>query len=78
MPSNNSTAVDITVVVPDSEADLAMIQVENTIAGRVSDIHSLLPGTSLQIVGEKRDIKPQIEKANGHIIAIVQGRVVYV
>ena len=34
------------------DADLAMIPVENTIAGRVGDIHYLLPRTKLQIVGE--------------------------
>lgn len=34
------------------EADLAMIPVENTIAGRVGDIHYLLPSTQLQIVAE--------------------------
>ena len=33
-------------------AELAMIPVENTIAGRVGDIHYLLPRTSLQIIGE--------------------------
>ena len=33
-------------------ADLAMIPVENTIAGRVADIHHLLPNTRLHIVGE--------------------------
>jgi len=34
------------------EADLAMIPIENTIAGRVADIHHLLPGSGLFIVGE--------------------------
>ncbi|WP_244631136.1 prephenate dehydratase [Aureimonas sp. ME7] len=34
------------------EADLAMIPIENTIAGRVADIHHLLPVSGLQIVGE--------------------------
>ncbi|WP_321488619.1 prephenate dehydratase [uncultured Hyphomonas sp.] len=46
------TFEDCFAAVEKGEADLAMIPVENTIAGRVSDIHSLLPGTSLQIVGE--------------------------
>ncbi|MGB5706636.1 MAG: prephenate dehydratase [Arenicellales bacterium] len=35
-----------------SEADLAMIPIENTIAGRVADIHHLLPESHLFIVGE--------------------------
>ena len=33
-------------------ADLAMIPVENSIAGRVADIHHLLPDSGLHIVGE--------------------------
>jgi prephenate dehydratase len=34
------------------EADLAMIPIENTIAGRVADIHHLLPESQLHIIGE--------------------------
>ncbi len=34
------------------KADLAMIPIENTIAGRVADIHHLLPESRLNIVGE--------------------------
>jgi len=34
------------------EADLAMIPIENTLAGRVADIHHLLPQSSLYIIGE--------------------------
>jgi prephenate dehydratase len=34
------------------EAELAMIPVENSIAGRVADIHHLLPESGLHIVGE--------------------------
>lgn len=33
-------------------ADLAMIPIENTLAGRVADIHLLLPKSDLHIVGE--------------------------
>lgn len=32
--------------------DAAMVPVENSTAGRVADIHHLLPGTGLQIIGE--------------------------
>jgi prephenate dehydratase len=38
--------------VRDGVADLAMIPVENTIAGRVADIHHLLPHGGLHIVAE--------------------------
>ncbi|WP_309086362.1 prephenate dehydratase [Chelativorans sp.] len=34
------------------KADLAMIPIENTLAGRVADIHYLLPHSRLHIVGE--------------------------
>jgi len=34
------------------EADLAMIPVDNTIAGRVADVHHLMPGGDLFIIGE--------------------------
>jgi prephenate dehydratase len=34
------------------KADLAMIPIENTIAGRVADIHHLLPTSKLHIIGE--------------------------
>src|ERR1700712_4403 len=34
------------------KADLAMIPIENTIAGRVADIHHLLPESQLHIIGE--------------------------
>jgi prephenate dehydratase len=34
------------------EADLAMIPVENSIAGRVADVHHLLPASGLRIIAE--------------------------
>jgi len=38
--------------VESGKADLSMIPIENTIAGRVADIHHLLPESKLHIVGE--------------------------
>ncbi len=38
--------------VESGKADLAMIPIENTIAGRVADIHYLLPESKLHIIGE--------------------------
>lgn len=46
------TFEDCFTAVERGDAELAMIPVENTIAGRVGDIHYLLPGTQLQIVAE--------------------------
>ncbi len=44
---------DAFAAVRDGAAKRAMIPVENTLAGRVSDIHALLPDSDLQIVAEK-------------------------
>lgn len=38
--------------VQDGTADLAMIPVDNTLAGRVADVHHLLPRGGLYIIGE--------------------------
>ena len=38
--------------VASGEAQLAMIPIDYSIAGRVADIHAMLPETSLQIIGE--------------------------
>ncbi len=40
------------MAVENGDADLAMIPIENTIAGRVADIHHLLPESRLHIIGE--------------------------
>ena len=68
------------------DADLAMIPVENTIAGRVGDIHHLLPGTSLHMIAEHfmpirfqlmalpgTPLK-QVKTAHSHIMALGQCR----
>lgn len=46
------TFEDAFTAVESGKADLAMIPIENTIAGRVADIHYLLPESKLHIVGE--------------------------
>ena len=46
------TFEDAFAAVTDGEAELAMIPIENSIAGRVADIHHLLPTSGLHIVGE--------------------------
>ena len=68
------------------KADLAMIPIENTIAGRVADIHHLLPESRMHIIGEyflpihfqlmvlpgvKRD---EIKTVHSHIHALGQCR----
>jgi len=43
---------DVFSVVEGNEADLALIPIDNSIAGRVSDIHHFLPTTTLHIIAE--------------------------
>ena len=47
-----ATFEDAFAAVNEGEAELAMIPIENSIAGRVADIHHLLPTSGLHIVGE--------------------------
>jgi len=46
------TFEDAFAATADGDAELAMIPIENSIAGRVADIHHLLPDSGLHIVGE--------------------------
>ena len=46
------TFEDCFAAVTAGEAELAMIPIENSLAGRVADIHHLLPASDLSIVGE--------------------------
>ena len=43
---------DVFATVKAGEADLAMIPIDNSIAGRVADIHHFLPTSGLHIIGE--------------------------
>ena len=47
-----ATFEDAFTAVTGGEADLAMIPIENSLAGRVADIHLLMPNAGLHIVGE--------------------------
>src|SRR5262245_29891168 len=47
-----ATFEDALAAVKSGEARYAMIPIENSVAGRVADIHHLLPGAGLHIVGE--------------------------
>ncbi|MEL6435596.1 MAG: prephenate dehydratase [Pseudomonadota bacterium] len=72
--------------VDNGTARLAMIPIENTIAGRVADIHSLLPESELHIVGEfflpinfhlmtlPDGSRDEIETVHSHIHALGQCR----
>jgi len=45
------------------EADLGMIPIENSVAGRVAEIHQLLPQSGLHIIGE------HFQRVNHHLLA---------
>jgi prephenate dehydratase len=47
-----ATFEDAFAAVEDGSAELGMIPIENSVAGRVADIHALLPASGLHIVGE--------------------------
>ena len=54
---------DMLAAVQQGDADYAMVPVENSIAGRVADIHHLLPGSGLFITGE------HFQRVNHHLLA---------
>jgi hypothetical protein len=47
--------------VREHRAELAMLPCENSLAGRVPDIHRLLPDSSLHVVGEPPDAAQRAE-----------------
>jgi prephenate dehydratase len=51
-PTPCATFEDAFAAIAEGAADLGMIPIENSIAGRVADIHHFLPGSGLHIVGE--------------------------
>jgi prephenate dehydratase len=51
-PMPCATFEDALGAISSGEADLGMIPIENSVAGRVADIHHLLPASGLYIVGE--------------------------
>ena len=51
-PMPCATFEDAFTAVTGGEADLAMIPIENSLAGRVADIHLLMPNAGLHIVAE--------------------------
>jgi prephenate dehydratase len=80
------TFEDVFQAAASGEAKLAMIPVENSIAGRVADIHHLLPTSPLQIIAEhfmpirfqlmglKGASLQQIKAAHSHIMGLGQCR----
>src|ERR1700755_2457903 len=44
---------DMFAALREGRAELAMVPIENSVAGRVADIHHLLPESSVHIIGER-------------------------
>ena len=55
---------DAFAAVREGRARLVMIPIENSVAGRVADIHHLMPGAGLHIIGE------HFERVNHHLLGI--------
>ncbi len=55
---------DAFAAVRDNRAALAMIPIENSVAGRVADIHHLLPDSGLHIIGE------HFQRVNHHLLGL--------
>jgi prephenate dehydratase len=55
---------DAFAAVREGRAQLAMIPIENSVAGRVADIHHLMPDSGLNIIGE------HFERVNHHLLAV--------
>jgi prephenate dehydratase len=54
---------DAFAAVKDGRAKLAMIPIENSVAGRVADVHHLMPHSKLKIVAE------HFQRVNHHLLA---------
>ena len=55
---------DAFAAVREHRAALAMMPIENSVAGRVADIHHLMPDSGLHIIGE------HFERVNHHLLAL--------
>ncbi|MEE8270571.1 MAG: prephenate dehydratase domain-containing protein, partial [Alphaproteobacteria bacterium] len=55
--------------VHDRRADTAMIPIENSVAGRVADIHHMLPQSGLHINGE------HFQRVNHHLLGVPGARI---
>jgi len=64
MPLPCAQFEDAFAAVQKGRARLAMIPVDNSVAGRVADIHHILPHSGLHIIGE------HFERVNHHLLAV--------
>lgn len=81
-----ATFEDAFAALQNGEADLGMIPIENSVAGRVADIHHLMPTSGLTIIGEfflplshqliaiKGASLATVKSAESHVMALGQCR----
>lgn len=81
-----ATFEDAFTAIIEGRAELGLIPIENSIAGRVADVHTLLPNSGLHIVGEHYQpvihhllglpdaTVADIKTANSHVQALLQCR----
>ena len=68
-----ATFEDAFSAIATGEADLGMIPIENSVAGRVADIHHLMPDSNLHIVGEHfMPVKHQLLGVKGAALADIR------
>ncbi len=67
-PVPSETFDDAFTAVRDGRADRAMIAIDNSVAGRVADVHHLMPRGGLHIVGE------HFQRVNHHLLAVPGAR----
>ncbi|MBN8937225.1 MAG: prephenate dehydratase [Rhizobiales bacterium] len=82
----NATFEDAFMAVTGGDCELGMIPIENSVAGRVADIHHLMPNSGLHIIGEyfmpvrhqllgvKGSTLKDIKTAESHVHALGQCR----
>jgi prephenate dehydratase len=67
------TFEDCFTAISSGEADLGMIPIENSVAGRVADIHHLMPDSGLHIIGEHfMPVSHQLMAPKGATLASVR------
>jgi prephenate dehydratase len=68
-----ATFEDCFAAITSGEADIGMIPIENSVAGRVADIHHLMPDAGLHIVGEHfMPVRHQLLAVKGATIADIE------
>jgi prephenate dehydratase len=67
------TFEDAFAAISSGEAELGMIPIENSVAGRVADIHHLMPGSGLHIIAEHfMPVRHQLLAPKGAVLTAIR------